>query len=471
IFLNCLGTLTSKLKRHLDTKHHGLSSKDIEYFKRLKAQNVKQNQQMMSCVRVSEKAQEASFLVAELTVKSKKPHNIAESLILPACKKIVGVMIGEDAVKETDKIPLSDNMIKCHIDEMAADIETQLTEKLNKTRKFALQIDDSTDCSRDCHLLASVLYTDGELIMENFYFFLQRTTETKLSQLGHITHCMLHREALVAKFSLNSICVRSNDIAVNEMSPNKQARGDSDKEPKLHLSSLSRGKALSRVYELRDELRQFSTEHDIPHKEQINDNSWWAKIAYLTDIFSHLNELNTKMQGKNENILTATDKLNGFKAKLKLWQKILKNKNTDMFPLTAEDPERFEFYFPAANENFDWVRDPFIPLLSESAKMLSIKAQEELVGLCLDHSLKLKFGEMSSDEFWLHLAFSSLAYVKNKKKAAPVSGTRSTSCPILNLPPYQEAVLAKAGECHAFKKFGNHCTRTSFPHAISSLNS
>lgn len=50
---------------------------------------------MMSCVRVSDKAQEASFLVAELIAKSKKPHNIAESLILPACKKIVGVMIGE----------------------------------------------------------------------------------------------------------------------------------------------------------------------------------------------------------------------------------------------------------------------------------------------------------------------------------------------------------------------------------------
>uniref|UniRef100_A0A8C2KNL6 Zinc finger BED domain-containing protein 5 n=1 Tax=Cyprinus carpio TaxID=7962 RepID=A0A8C2KNL6_CYPCA len=413
---------------------------------------------MMSCVRVSEKAQEASFLVAELTVKSKKPHNIAESLILPACKKIVGVMIGEDAVKETDKIPLSDNMIKCHIDEMAADIETQLTEKLNKTRKFALQIDDSTDCSRDCHLLASVLYTDGELIMENFYFFLQRTTETfnrgrNLSQLGHITHCMLHREALVAKAMPPDLTValkQAVKIVYYIKSRPLKSRLFTILCDEMESYSLSRGKALSRVYELRDELRQFSTEHDIPHKEQINDNSWWAKIAYLTDIFSHLNELNTKMQGKNENILTATDKLNGFKAKLKLWQKILKNKNTDMFPLTAEDPvhktpERFEFYFPAANENFDWVRDPFIPLLSESAKMLSIKAQEELVGLCLDHSLKLKFGEMSSDEFWLHLAFSSLAYVKNKKKAAPVSGTRSTSCPILNLPPYQEAVLAKAG--------------------------
>lgn len=174
----------SKLKRHLDTKHHGLSSNDIEYFQQLKAQNVKQNQQMMS-----DKAQDL---------------------------------------------------------------------------------------------------------------------------LNHwITH--------FASLQENS---RGNDKFL------------------LHAEVcwLSRGKVLSRVCELRDELRQFSTENDIAHKEQINDNSWWAKIAYLADNFNHLNELNTKMQGKNENILTATDKLHGFKAKLKLWQEILNNKNIDMFPLTAEDP-------------------------------------------------------------------------------------------------------------------------------------
>ena len=40
-----------------------------------------------------------------------------------------------------------------------------------------------------------------------------------------------------------------------------------------------------------------------------------AKIVYLADICEHLNELNIKMQGKNENILTCSDKLKGFKEK------------------------------------------------------------------------------------------------------------------------------------------------------------
>ncbi len=74
-----------------------------------------------------------------------------------------------------------------------------------------------------------------------------------------------------------------------------------------------------------------------------------------------------------------------------------------MFLLTAEDParktlvllksiaahlkalqERFEFYFPAANENFDWIRDPFNPLLLESANVANQSARrtgETLYGL------------------------------------------------------------------------------------------
>jgi hypothetical protein len=41
-------------------------------------------------------------------------------------------------------------------------------------------------------------------------------------------------------------------------------------------------------------------------------DEWVAKLAYLSGIFVRLNELNRKMQGKNENILSSVDKTEGF---------------------------------------------------------------------------------------------------------------------------------------------------------------
>ena len=43
----------------------------------------------------------------EIVPKAKKPHTVAESVIVPACTAIVNKMLGPQAAKEIAKVPLS----------------------------------------------------------------------------------------------------------------------------------------------------------------------------------------------------------------------------------------------------------------------------------------------------------------------------------------------------------------------------
>ena len=85
------------------------------------------------------------------------------------------------------------------------------------------------------------------------------------------------------------------------------------------------------------------------------------------------------MQGRNENILTATDKLVAFKDKVAIWKKrmredtldtfLLAQKNcvTEMIPIVCEHltclENKIKLYFFSINiEVFDWIRNPFLDL-------------------------------------------------------------------------------------------------------------
>ena len=85
----------SKLKRHFTSKHSSLQDKDLVYFQRLLDQQSKQRNVFEKTMTVSERAQLASIEVAEIIALKSKSHTLAESVILPACKKIVKSMFGE----------------------------------------------------------------------------------------------------------------------------------------------------------------------------------------------------------------------------------------------------------------------------------------------------------------------------------------------------------------------------------------
>ena len=93
----------AKLKRHLTTKHPELSSKTEQYFKRELELNEKQISTFAKKFKLSDKAQEASYAVAEIVASKMKSHTIAESVILPACQQIVRIMFGEHAASQLKK--------------------------------------------------------------------------------------------------------------------------------------------------------------------------------------------------------------------------------------------------------------------------------------------------------------------------------------------------------------------------------
>ena len=75
---------------------------------------------------------------------------------------------------------------------------------------------------------------------------------------------------------------------------------------------LSRGKVLTCLFELRDEVMLFLHPSDEVY-DQVHDFQWLAKLAYLAEVFSTLNALNLALQGKTVAVFNVQEKVNIFK--------------------------------------------------------------------------------------------------------------------------------------------------------------
>ena len=119
--------------------------------------------------------------------------------------------------------------------------------------------------------------------------------------------------------------------------------------------------------------------------------------------------LNGGMQGRNENILSSTDKINAFQKKL------IAAGNFEMFPSTPSNYPKLaqlilnhldtllinldKYFLSISVDQYDRVRSPFVEFEPSEEQLTLIK--EEFASVSSDRTLKLKHSELSLDAFWL----------------------------------------------------------------------
>ncbi|XP_046977632.1 zinc finger BED domain-containing protein 5-like [Vanessa cardui] len=519
----------AKLRRHLETKHQDLREKSKSFFQ-IKASELERSKKTMMKTATgtnNENAVLASYQVSLLVAKSGKPHTIAEELILPCAKIMVSAMLGDKASKELDIISLSNSTVKSRIDEMSGNVKEQLILNVKASPFYALQLDESTDISNDANLLAYVRYehndginedllfcmplpshTTGEAIFEVLNKFMstheipwdkcvavstdgaRAMTGTRIGLQARVKkmnpsivwhHCCIHREALAAKNMPEKLKTVLDDIVqvVNFIKARPlnsrifgmicEEMGSIHKQLLLHAEVrwLSRGKVVSRVFELRDEIRIFFLKNSVgganKHADKFNDFGWLSMAAYLADIFNALNELNLGLQGRDNNIFQVEDKIETMLKKIDLWTNRTIKQNYNHFPTLAAFLESsgeatlstqvqdemikhlrtlrssFRNYFPVPDKNKTWIVDPFNTDVTDIIGLTTVQ-ENQLIEISCDSALKRTFKEFSLSSFWLNVkkdykeiseealkhlllfsttylcekAFSALVYTKNK---------------------------------------------------------
>ena len=80
----------------------------------------------------------ASYEIALLVAKNKKPYTIAEELIMPAAKVLMKHVIGDEAVSKLSSVPVSNNTsnTRCQITRYSGVLQKLLLILMNKSLRM-----------------------------------------------------------------------------------------------------------------------------------------------------------------------------------------------------------------------------------------------------------------------------------------------------------------------------------------------
>lgn len=145
---------------------------------------------------------------------------------------------------------------------------------------------------------------------------------------------------------------------------------------------LSRGKVLTRLFELRHELQQFFEENPFHLASSMHAEDFLKKLAYLANIFSALYELSLSLQGVSVTVFNTQDRIEAMIKKQRFWASCVSGNTHLCFPTLHEFlgendvdlgehvksliiehlnqlAEHLRKHFPPMDTSRAWIRNPF----------------------------------------------------------------------------------------------------------------
>uniref|UniRef100_A0A250Y343 Protein ZBED8 n=1 Tax=Castor canadensis TaxID=51338 RepID=A0A250Y343_CASCN len=473
----------SKLSDHFNRQHGGVAGHDLKSLKHVPAPSDRsQTLNTLGVASQEDALLQASYQFAYLCAKEKSPHTVAEKLVKPCALEIAQIVLGPDAQKKLQQVPLSDDVIHSRIDEMSQDILQQVVEDIKASPlKVGIQLAETSDMDDCSQLMAFVRYIKEKEVVEEFLFCepLQLTTkgmdvfslfrdfflkhEIALDVCGSvctdgasamlgensefiarlkkevprilITHCLLNPHALITKTLPGKLkealltVVRVINF-LKGRAPNHRLIQAFFEEIGVEFSVLlfhtemrwlSRGQILTHIFEMYEEINQFLHHQSSNLIEVFENKEFKVHLAYLADLFKHVNELSASVQRTGMNTVSAREKVSAFVRKFPFWQKRVGKGNFTDFPfleeLVVSDNEgasiageivlhlqelssSFHGYFAVGDldEASKWVLDPFLFNLDFVSDGYSVK--KDLAELRASGQILMEFETKKLEDFW-----------------------------------------------------------------------
>ncbi|XP_076137839.1 zinc finger BED domain-containing protein 5-like [Alosa pseudoharengus] len=238
----------------------------------------------------------------------------------------------DGVIASVKQMPLSAKSASRRIESLSDDVRGSIMSGLSQANYFSVAIDESTDNSDMSQMCIYVRYFDGKEFREELLALIPLEGNTTGDVMFAKVEELFKQHAL--PFEKINLIVTDGAPAMVGCHRGTQHRlfrqlvAESEacyEDLLLHndVRWLSKGKALERLCALLEQVKTFLRMSKMrasdDHLAFLEDEMSISNIAFLTDIFGQLNQLNLQLQGRGKTIVDLIEKMDSFTRKLELF--------------------------------------------------------------------------------------------------------------------------------------------------------